>query len=120
MDVRAAIDRYVELRPLVNEHGKLGGVIKSAVLAGGGVEIKTPLGNVARLKPGSAARTGVRWVIGKLKQFLTPAKFRRCCPPGVDEAELNLELSRDPLLAKCREEYLIPAGSPSLEVIAAQ
>lgn len=113
------IDRYVELRPLVNEHSKLSKEIKAGLLGLGRDEIKTPLGNVAALRPGAPARRGLRWVVEKLKEALTPAKFRACCPPAPDEGQLNLAMVNDPGLAKCREEYEIPAGDPRLEVTAA-
>lgn len=110
------IDRYCVIRPLVNEHAKLGDKIKTAVQAGA---ITTGKGNVAELKAGAAARTGWRWVVDKLERYLQPKKFRTCCPPRPDDSVLALELADDPKLAKCREEYDIPGGAPRLSVTAA-
>lgn len=115
-DFAIKIDRYVELRALVAEHRKLGDQIKAGLLASGESSYQTPRGCVARLRPGSPARTAWRWVAGKLKNLLSRSKFALCCPPTPDEAQLSAALAADPALAAGREEVSIPAGEPRLEV----
>jgi len=118
-EITKKIDRYVELRQFVNEQKALGNEIKEFLKDNGVAELKSPSGNIARLKPGTPGKRFFTWAVDRLQKFLKPKAFKLACPPTPDEVLLNQMAEEDKALLKCGEWDVTEPGKPTLEIQAA-
>lgn len=118
-ELTVKIDRYVELRCMVNEHKRLGAEIKEWLDQNHVAEVKSVKGNIARLNPGKPGKKFFTWSIDKLQSYLKPRLFKLVCPPTPDTVPLDQMLKEDLNLLKCGEWDSAEPGKPTLEILEA-